>query len=134
MSVLSSIKGGLSRAFSFFKSLLAKHDKELENMAKALLPIVVNVGGRTDLSGDQKKKVIVDAVLDKAGAAATTISKSLLNEAIEVAANRYNISVGKTTEEKIDNTAAAVVAAGVKLANEKFGLKGDEAENAGVSL
>ncbi len=121
------------KAWKWIEALWDKHDDYLEEMVASLLPMVIDVTFRTDLSGTEKRKAIVDAVMDNAEAAAHEISESMLNEAIEVAANRYNIQIGKTTIAKIQNAKDAAVAAGRDYADGKLSLTGNEAEEAGIS-
>jgi len=128
------IKAFFNKVWDWIEALWKKHDEYLEDMVEAVLPMVIELAFRNDLSGNQKKKAIVDAVLDGAEVGADRISESMLNEAIEIAANRYNIQIGKTTVEKIDNARDAAVKAGRDYANGELKLKGTEAEEAGVSL
>ena len=122
-----------SKVWGWFKSIWQKHDSQVAAMAKALLPLVVAVARRSDLTGEQKRRAVLDAVLDSGEVVAEEIATSVLNEALEVAANRYKIEIGALTPEKIDKTAKSVVAAGRALADKQFDLQGDEAEEAGLS-
>lgn len=128
------IKAFFNKVWDWIEALWKKHDEYLEDMVEAVLPMVIDLAFRNDLSGDQKRKAIVDAVLDGAEVSADKISKSMLNEAIEIAANRYNIQIGKTTVEKIDNARDAAVKTGRKFANGELKLQGTEAEEAGITL
>ncbi len=80
------IKEFFEKAWKWIEALWEKHDEVLEEMVSAILPMVIDVAFRNDLSGEEKKKAIVDAIVDNAEGAADTISSSMLNEAIEVAA------------------------------------------------
>jgi hypothetical protein len=132
--MFEKIKSFFSKTWKWIEALWDKHDEYLEEMVAALLPMVIDVAFRGDLSGSQKKKAIIDAVLDSAQDAAETVSESMLNEAIEVAANRYNIQIGKTTVTKIENARSAALKAGREFANGELKIKGNEAEDAGISL
>lgn len=128
------IKEFFENAWKWIEALWDKHDEVLEEMVSAILPMVINVAFRNDLSGEQKKKAIIDAIVDNAEAAADKISKSMLNEAIEVAANRYNIQIGKLTVAKIDAARDAVLQASRDFADNKLKITGTEAEEAGITL
>lgn len=131
--MFDKIRKFFAKAWKWIEALWDKHDDYLEEMVASLLPMVIDVTFRTDLSGTEKRKAIVDAVMDNAEAAAHEISESMLNEAIEVAANRYNIQIGKTTIAKIQNAKDAAMAAGRDYADGKLSLTGNEAEEAGIS-
>jgi hypothetical protein len=122
------------KAWNWIEALWEKHDEVLEEMVSAVLPMVINVAFRNDLSGEDKKKAIIDAIVDGAEVAAEEISTSMLNEAIEIAANRYNIQIGKLTVEKMDAAKDAALKAGRDFADKKLKITGTEAEEAGVSL
>jgi len=122
------------KAFTWIEALWEKHDEVLEEMVSAVLPMVINVAFRNDLSGDDKKKAIIDAIVDGAEKAADEISTSMLNEAIEIAANRYNIQIGKLTVDKMDAAREAALKASRDFADKKLKIAGTEAEEAGVSL
>jgi hypothetical protein len=132
--MFSKIKKFFSGAWDWIEALWEKHDDALEEMVAALLPMVIEVTFRNDLSGAEKRKAIVDAVIDNAEEAADFISESMLNEAIEVAANRYNIQIGKTTADKIDNARSAALAAGRDFANGTLKITGTEAQDAGIVI
>lgn len=121
-----------SKAWDWIQALWDKHDEQLEEMVSALLPMVINVAFRNDLSGEEKRKVIVDAVIDNAQAAAEDISTGIINEAVEIAANKYNIQIGKTTIDKMDAARDAALKAGRDFANKKLKIEGDESEVAGI--
>ena len=121
------------RAWKYIQALWDKHDEQLEEMVQAILPMVIDVAFRPDLSGEEKKKAIVDMVVDNAEASASTIATSMLNEAVEIAANKYNIQIGKLTRDRMDNALDAALKAGRDYADNKLHLTGDEAENAGIS-
>jgi hypothetical protein len=127
------IRDFFKKAWKWIEALWDKHDEALEEMVSAVLPMVINMAFRNDLSGEQKKKAIVDGILDGAAVAIDKISSSMLNEAIEVAANRYNIQIGKLTVDKIDAARDAVIKAGQDFANDTLNLTGTEAEDAGVT-
>ena len=57
----------------------------------------------------------------------------LLNEAVEIAANRYNIQIGKQTVQSIDAARDAALKAARDFANGKLAIAGDEAEKAGIN-
>lgn len=128
------LKEWFEGAWKWVVALWDKHDDALGDMVQAVLPMVIEVAFRPDLSGEQKKKAIVDAVLDSAGEYADGVSKAMLNEAIEIAANKYHIQIGKLTLEKIDMSRTAALAAGREFANGQLKLKGTEAEEAGVKV
>jgi len=128
------IKEYFEKAWKWIEALWEKHDEVLEEMVSAILPMVIDVAFRNDLSGEQKKKAIVDAIVDNAEVAADKISESMLNEAIEVAANRYNIQIGKLTADKIDGARDATLEAARAFADNKLKITGTEAEEAGISL
>ena len=122
------------KAWEWIEAVWDKHDDALEEMVSAVLPMVIKLAFRNDLSGDEKKKAIIDAIVDNAEVAADQISSSVLNEAIEVAANRYNIQMGKLTVDKIDAARDAALKASRDFADKKLKIEGDEAENAGITL
>ncbi len=122
------------KAWEWIEAVWDKHDDALEEMVSAVLPMVIKLAFRNDLSGDEKKKAIIDAIVDNAEVAADQISSSVLNEAIEVAANRYNIQIGKLTVDKIDAARDAALKASRDFADKKLKIEGDEAENAGITL
>lgn len=134
MSFMKKIKEFFANAWKWIEALWDKHDEYLEEMVHSVLPMVIDMAFRNDLSGEEKKKAIMDAVLDGAEVAATQISSSMLNEAIEIAANRYNIQIGKLTVEKMDNALAAALKAGRDHADHKLDLTGSEAEDAGIVM
>lgn len=127
------IKEFFESAWKWIQAVWDKHDDHLAEMVVAVLPIVISVAFRNDLSGEEKKKAIVDAIVDNAEAELSEISTSLLNEAIEVAANKYNIQIGKTTVAKLDAAREAVLKASRDFANRKLKIAGTEAEDAGIS-
>lgn len=128
------IKAIFSKAWSWIEALWEKHDDDLKEMVVAVLPMVIDMAFRNDLSGEEKKKAIVDAVIDAGEVGAEHMAISMVNEAVEIAANRYNIQIGKLTTEKIDNALNATLEASRRHVNRAAGIKGDEAENAGISL
>jgi hypothetical protein len=130
--MFKKIKDFFRKAWDWIEALWDKHDEMLEEMVKSVLPMVINVAFRSDLSGEEKKNAIVDAIVDNAEVAAETISKSVLNEAIEVAAARYNIQIGQLTAEKMDAALEAALKASRDFANKKLTITGQEAEEAGI--
>jgi hypothetical protein len=131
--MFKKIKEFFESAWKWIQAVWDKHDEHLEEMVSALLPMVIEVAFRNDLSGEEKKKAILDAVVDNAKAEAAEISTGLLNEAIEIAANKYNIQIGKTTVDKMDAALDAALKAGEDFANKTLKLEGNEAEDAGIS-
>jgi hypothetical protein len=127
------IKEFFEKAWKWIQAVWDKHDDHLVEMVAAVLPMVIKVAFRNDLSGEEKKRVIVDAIIDNAQAEAAEISTSLINEAIEVAANKYNIQIGKTTVDKLDAARDAVLKASRDFANKQLKIEGTEAEDAGLS-
>jgi len=132
--MFKKIREFFERAWKWIQALWDKHDEQLEEMVQALLPMVINVAFRADLSGDEKRNIIIDAVVDNAEVAGNQIATSMLNEAIEIAVNNYNIQIGTLTKEKMDKALDAALKAGRDFADEKLHLAGDEAENAGIRV
>ncbi len=132
--MFKQLRDFFERAWKWIQALWDKHDDQLEEMVQAMLPMVINVAFRDDLSGEEKKKTIIDAVVDNAEVASNKIATSMLNEAVEIAANKYNIQIGKLTKEKMDKALDAALKAGRDFANDKLHLAGDEAENAGLKV
>ena len=128
------IKDFFKKAWQWIEALWEKHDDMLEEMVAAVLPMVINVAFRNDLTGEQKKKAIIDAILDNAEIAADMVSESILNEAVEIAANRYNIQIGKLTIEKMDAAREVTLKAARDFSNNKLKIAGDEAEKASITL
>ncbi len=122
------------KAWGWIEAVWEKHDDILEEMVSAILPMVIAVAFRNDLSGEQKRKAIIDAIVDNAEVAAHKISSSMLNEAVEIAASRYNIQIGKLTVDKMDAARDAALKASRDFANEQLKIAGDEAEKAGITL
>lgn len=131
--MFKKIKEFFRKAWDWIEALWEKHDETLEQMVSAILPMVIDVAFRSDLSGEQKKKAIVDAIVDNAQVAAHEVSHSLLNEAVEVAAARYNIQIGQLTADKMDASLDAALKASRDFANKQLKISGQEAEEAGVS-
>ena len=127
------IREFFKRAWKWIEAVWEKHDDMLQEMVAALLPMVVNVAFRSDLSGEEKKKAIIDAILDNAEVAAEEISTSMLNEAIEIAAARYNIQLGKLTIERMDASREAALKAARDFSNKKLEITGREAEDVGIT-
>jgi len=131
--MLKKIREWFAKAWDWIQALWDKHDEQIEEMVESLLPMVIDVAFRNDLEGEEKRKAILDAVVDNAEVAVDEISTSVLNEAIEIAANRYNIQIGKTTVEKMDAAREAAIKAGRDFTNKKLKIKGKEAEDAGIT-
>ena len=135
LNVLDAIKNFFAKAWKFVQAMWEKHDDHLAEMVKNILPMVIEVTfERHDLSGDEKRKAIVDAILDGAEKEGRHIATSMINEAIEVAVNRYNIQLGKITADKMDNAVDAVAKAARDFADGKLRLDGTEAEDAGLDI
>jgi hypothetical protein len=131
--MFKKIREFFESAWKWIQAVWDKHDEHLAEMVSAILPMVIDVAFRNDLSGEEKKKAILDAIVDNAKAEAAEISTGLLNEAIEIAANKYNIQIGKTTVDKMDAALDAALKAGEDFANKTLKIEGNEAENAGIS-
>lgn len=131
--MFKKIKEFFENAWKWIQAVWDKHDDHLAEMVSAVLPMVISVAFRNDLSGEEKKRAIVDAIIDNAQAEAVEISTGLLNEAIEVAANKYNIQIGKTTVAKMDAARDAALKAARDFANRQLEITGNEAEDAGLS-
>jgi len=133
--MLETIKKFFDKAWKWIQALWEKHDDHLAEMVKNILPMVIEVTfERADLNGDEKRKVILDAILDGAEKEGRHIAKSMINEAIEVAVNRYNIQLGVNTVEKMDNALDAVTKAARDFTDGNLHLDGTEAEEAGVDI
>ncbi len=132
--MFKKIREFFEKAWKWIQALWDKHDEQLEEMVQALLPMVINVAFRSDLTGEEKRNIIVDAVVDNAEVVGDHIATSMLNEAIEIAVNKYNIQIGTLTKEKMDKALDAAVKAGRDFADKKLNLTGDEAENAGIRV
>jgi len=131
--MLKNIEEFFGKAWDWIKALWKKHDEALEDMVKAVLPMVINLAQRSDLTGDQKKQLIMAAVVSKAGESANLVAKSMVNEAVEIAVNRYGIQVGTLTKEKIDATIDSVLKAGRQFVNGKLQLDGSEVNDSPAS-
>jgi broad-specificity NMP kinase len=123
--MFGKIKDFFSGAVRWVKDLLARHDGHLQQMASSLVPLIAELALRSDLSGEEKRKLLASKIVENAEAEARDIGTSMINEAIEMATNRYNIEVGKLTKEKMDSALEAVLKAGRDYANEKLKLDGD---------
>lgn len=135
LDMLEAIKNFFAGAWDWIQALCAKHDDHLKEMVKNILPMVIEVTfKRKDLSGNEKRKAIVDAILDGAEKEGREIATSMINEAIEIAANRYNIQIGKLTIDKMDNAVDAVAKAARDFTNGTLRLDGTEAEDAGIDI
>lgn len=131
--MFKKIKEFFESAWKWIQAVWDKHDDHLAEMVSAILPMVISVAFRNDLSGEEKKRAIVDAIIDNAQVEAVEISTGLLNEAIEIAANKYNIQIGKTTVDKMDAARDAALKAARDFANKTLKITGNEAEDAGIS-
>ena len=123
--------GWFASVWQWITGLWGQHDANLEQMVEAVLPMVIDIALRPDLSGEEKRKVIVDRIVDNVEAGGTAVAASLLNEAVEIAANKYNIQIGKITKDSLDASLAAALKAARDFANGHLNLSGDESENAG---
>ena len=132
--MFDKLKAFFENAWKWILALWEKHDEALEQMVSAILPMVISVTFRPDLTGEEKRKVILDAIVDNAETNANAMATSMLNEAIEIAANRYNIQIGKLTKDHIDAAKDAAIKASRDFANDKLDLTGDEADKLGVIL
>lgn len=126
--MFKKIKEFFENTWKWIQAVWDKHDEHIEEMVSAILPMVIEVTFRNDLSGEEKRKAIVDAIIDNAEKEADEISSSLLNEAIEIAANKYNIQIGKTTLDKMDAARDAALKAARDFADKKLKITGKEAE------
>ena len=131
--MLKKLREWFKKAWDWIEALWDKHDDQITEMVSAVLPMVIDLAFRSDLTGEQKRKAIIDTVIDNAEATARDISTSMLNEAVEIATNRYNIQIGKTTIEAMDAAQAAALKAARDFANNNLQLTGTEAEDAGVT-
>jgi len=113
-----------------------RHDEVLSEMVTAIIPMVIDVAFRNDLSGEEKREAIVRAILDNAENTAEEISTAMLNEAIEVAAARYNIQIGKLTVERMEGAREAALKASRDFAERKLKLaaEGEADTEAKVTL
>lgn len=132
--MFTKIKEFFNRAWEWIQALWAKHDEQLETMVASILPMVAAVAWQENLSGEEKRKALVDAILDNAEDTADSIATSMLNEAVEIAANRYNIQIGKLTNDQMDKAVKAAIKAGRDFANKTLDLSGQEGEKAGIVL
>jgi hypothetical protein len=132
--MFEQVKEFFENAWKFIQALWKKHDEQIGTIVSAILPLVIGMAVRYDLSGEEKRKAILDAILDNAELDVTKISTSVLNEAIEIAVNRYNIQIGQLTKDELDNALTAALKAARDYADGKLSLGGSEAEAAGVTL
>jgi hypothetical protein len=119
-------------AWKWVQAVWDRHDEVLIEMVTAVLPMVIEMAFRNDLSGEEKKDAIIKAILDNADTAADTISTSMLNEAIEVAANRYNINIGKLTVEQMEASREAALKAARDFAERKLKIAAEAEAKAEV--
>lgn len=127
MTFFDTLRDWFGKAWQWIQALWDKHDEHVAEMVTSILPMVIDMAFRNDLSGDQKRKAIIDAIVDNAEQEAEEISVSMLNEAVEIAANKYNIQIGKTTVESMEAAREAALKASRDFANKKLKLVGDEA-------
>lgn len=133
--MLEAIQKFFEKAWKFIQAMWEKHDEHLLEMVKNILPMVIEVTfARTDLDGEGKRKAILDAILDSAEKEGKEIATSVINEALEIAVNRYNIQLGRITADKMDNAVDAVAKAARDFADGKLQLTGTEAEDAGLDI
>ncbi len=132
--MFKKIREFFKKTWSWIEAVWDKHDEHLEEMVAGILPLVIMVAFRNDLSGEEKRKVILDTVIDNAEAEAAHISSGLINEAIEIAANKYNIQIGKTTVDSMDAALDATIKAGRDFANKTLKISGDEAQEQGLVI
>lgn len=128
--MFQKIKKFFERAWKWIEALWDKHDDLLGDMVQAVLPMVIDVTFRNDLSGDEKRKLIVDTIVENAKNTGEEIAISMINEAIEIAANKYNIQIGKLTTLDMDNAKDAVLKAAADYATRKLLLGDQEASPA----
>ena len=124
------VKEFFKSAWEWIQAVWDKHDDQIESIVAAVLPMVIAMAFRGDLSGSQKRQAIVDAIIDNAEASADAIATSVINEAVEIAANKYKIQLGTLTVEGLDAAADAAIKAGRDFANKTLNLTGTEAEAA----
>ncbi len=124
--MFEKIKKFFERAWKWIEALWDKHDDLLDDMVRGVLPMVIDVTFRNDLSGDEKRKLIVDTIVENAKDTGEEIAVSMINEAIEIAANKYNIQIGKLTSLDMDAAKEAVLKAAADYAAKKLLLDGKE--------
>jgi len=123
--MFKKIRAFFRKAWEWIEALLDKHDEQLEEMVQAVLPMVIDVTFRNDLSGEEKRKLIVNTIVENAKDVSENIAVSMINEAIEIAANKYNIQIGKLTTLDMDAAKDAVLKAARDYAAKKL-LLGDQ--------
>lgn len=123
--MFKKIRAFFKKAWEWIEALWEKHDEQLEEMVQAILPMVIDVTFRNDLSGDEKRKLIVNTIVENAKDVGEDIAVSMINEAIEIAANKYNIQIGKLTNLDMDAAKDAVLKAARDYAAKKL-LLGDQ--------
>lgn len=123
--MFKKIRAFFKKAWEWIEALWEKHDEQLEEMVQAVLPMVIDVTFRSDLSGDEKRKLIVKTIVENAKEVGENMAVSMINEAIEIAANKYNIQIGKLTNLDMDAAKAAVLKAARDYAAKKL-LLGDQ--------
>jgi len=129
-----AIKEFFARAWAWVTAVSDKYDIEVEKVAEYLLPLVVEIANKKELSGDEKRKLVLDTIITDTVAASKNISLSMVNHAIEVATNKLNIQLGKTTVEQIDNTVTAIIDAAAKHAKGASIKPGEEVPKPSVPL
>jgi len=134
MDMWKKIKEFFDGAWKWIQALWDKHDEMLAEMVAAIIPMVIAVAFRNDLTGEEKKNAIIKAILDNADDTADAISTSMLNEAIEIAANRYNINIGKLTVDKMEGAREAALKASRAFAERKLKLAAEAEAKADVTL
>lgn len=132
--MFKKIRSFFKKAWEWIEALWDKHDEQLEEMVQAILPMVIDVAFRNDLSGDEKRKLIVNTVVENAKDTAEDMAVSMINEAIEIAANKYNIQIGKLTNLDMDAAKAAVLKAAADYATKKLLLGDQEAGPAAAGV
>ena len=120
--MFGKIKDFFSSTFRWVKDLIARHDGHLEQMVASLVPMITELALRSDLSGEEKRKLLIKTIVDNAEAEGREIGTSMINEAVEIAANKFSIEAGKLTKEKMDAALEAVLKAGRDYANNKLKL------------
>lgn len=120
--MFEEIRNFFKKAWDWIQALWDKHDEHLQQIVQSILPMVIDVALRKDLSGEEKRKTIVNVIVNNSEQEASDIAVSMLNEAIEIAANKYNIQIGKLTREKIDNALNAATKAGKDYIDKKLNL------------
>ena len=82
--MFKKITAFFKRAWEWIEAVWDKHDDVLEEMVQAVLPMVIDVTFRNDLSGDEKRKLIVDTVVENAKETGENMAVSMINKVIIV--------------------------------------------------